>query len=1009
MLFKVILVIIILRVNLDHGYKIFNEMQENVRKFWIDAICHTRVTKFVNLYGVLTNESLYLEHFFNGLVRGINEEQCEITIFLKTYVIGDPRKEIKRNDKVDLFFDGISLKDSLETTELKVVNDLDDVDTSVDNKYDVTIERTLKILWLRRQILNVLVFLPFAKNGTNLAYTYDPFFLNKNDERGKLESINVVSKEDIFLCLSRLTHRRTDNMHGYKLNVGLFQQFQTLMKMRDKPSPGTIYEYSSGYNGSNAIILGTIAKYMNFTVNEINPRDQIKYGHELSNGTYVGTLGDIVYGRAEVTFASFFVKTYGKSNNNFEFTIQTGYDSICVFVPKARKIPKWLRIHHMFEPSIWLCSIISPIMVYLMCYVLLLFTRRKIYSHAKLAYKIFQFAIGYPTKLPRSCLERILLSTLSITNVIMAGLFGGLLYKSFSNDIYYKDINLLSELDASELPILFLKYNLNDVFGDESTASLVFNNLRKKFKYGVQALHDVTCFRNASGLIRKKHFYLVERKMVNEDLSPKLHLVKECPRNYYLAYPIPKNSYLLEKLNLLIGRLNQAGLLTLWNNRTIMNFINQRRESSTKQTHAGDKFVPFNLEDMQTSFYLLIIGISPIWTWSIKDRRYDGYDLERGPVFYEAYYPENNENNPTTYQEKRYFDRDAVIERTFQIPTDRREYIEDRSKNDYLDRLEHLRYDGSGGYISDPKFSIDQNYPKIEPSRNYEIARKFYNINRYAPTYIGRIRNNPEDSLSSSSSSSSSLSSKDLENWNSLESYLRFDPSFADRRNVDKIDINRSNFRVIPERDLNQENIFQKEDDDNESLRNIRNNLSAASSRDIQPLEISKEFESIRRVSPRDLQDRNSFDTINTINHMRYPRQQYRYFGNTNNPESQAWISNVKNLRNEQIEEIPRNVDSLPSENIFVPRPQVINYIFSKDSSIERTEKPITMKEITRTNDEPRKYGDNLLQEELNKEEEEETKDKSTKVTSIEISEVPRHKIRHHHGEWLRDFSRGQN
>lgn len=158
--------------------------------------------------------------------------------------------------------------------------------------------------------------------------------------------------------------------------------------------------------------------------------------------------------------------------------------------------------------------------------------RRKIYSHAKLAYKIFQFAIGYPTKLPRSCLERILLSTLSITNVIMAGLFGGLLYKSFSNDIYYKDINLLSELDASELPILFLKYNLNDVFGDESTASLVFNNLRKKFKYGVQALHDVTCFRNASGLIRKKHFYLVERKMVNEDLSPKLHLVKECPRNY---------------------------------------------------------------------------------------------------------------------------------------------------------------------------------------------------------------------------------------------------------------------------------------------------------------------------------------------------------------------------------------------------------------------------------------------------------------------------------------------
>ncbi|XP_035732003.1 uncharacterized protein LOC118445989 [Vespa mandarinia] len=416
-----------------------------------------------------------------------------------------------------------------------------------------------------------------------------------------------------------------------------------------------------------------------------------------------------------------------------------------------------------------------------------------------------------------------------------------------------------------------------------------------------------------------------------------------------------------------------------------------------------------------------LINISSIWTLNINDRRYDGYDLERGPVFYEAYYPENNENNPTAYQEKRYFDRDAVIERTFQIPTDRREYIEDRSKNDYLDRLEHSQYDRSGGLIiSDPKFSMNQNYPNIEPSRIYEVARKFYDINRFSPTYIERIRNTPEDSLSSSSSSSlsssssSSLpSSKDLENWNSLENYLRFDPSFNDRRNIDKIDINRSNFRVIPERDLNQENIFQKENEDSnetKSPRLIRNNLSDLSSGIIKPLEISKEFELIRKVSPRDLQDRNTFDAIDNINYMGYPRQQYRYFRNINDPqESQTWMSNFKNLRNEEIEEIPRNIDSsLPSENIFVPRPQVINYIFSKDSSIERTEKPIIMKEITRGNDEPRKYDDNSFQEELKKEEEK-TKDKSTKVTSIEISEVPRHKVRHHHGEWLRDFSRGQN
>ncbi|XP_043505702.1 uncharacterized protein LOC122526387 [Polistes fuscatus] len=681
----IILTIIILRVKIDQGYKIFlDDKQENTIKFWIDAVCHTRTIKFVHILGILTNDSSnhYLNVFLNGLVSGINQNKCETTIFLNKYYIDDnPRRKNsnRRNDKIDLLsFEKMSSKNSFGTNSLKVLNDLgnkkrrrkgtsggrrdNNIETRTkknfnlwslhvilikdersmerilngkesahwmsrlhfivliisddgsieDNKFEVTIERTLKMFWLRRQILNVLVFLPLSEKDQNFTYAYNPFVLNNDNERGKLESINVISKEDIFQCLSTLNHHRTDNLYGYKLNVGLFEQFQTLMKTKEKPLKGSVYEYSLGYQGTNAMIMGTIVKYMNFTANEINPEDRIKFGHELPNGTldkptYSGIWflsGDIAYGRADVTFASFFVKPYSKNKHNFEFTSQTGYDSICVFVPKARKIPKWLRIHHMFEPSIWFCSIISPIIVYLMCYVLLLFTRQR------LAYKVFQFTVGFPTKLPRSCPERILLSTLSITNVTIAGLFGGLLYKSLTNDIYYKDIDLLSELDASGLPIVFLKYNLIDAFDDESMGSPVFNNLRKKFKYGMRALHDATFFRNASGLIRKKHYYLTEQNLLNDDLSPKLHLVKECPRNYYLAYPIRKNSYLLEKIDLLIGRLHQAGLVTLWNNRTVMDLIYQRRKvSSRTQAHVGNKFVPFTLEDMQTSFYLLIVGL----------------------------------------------------------------------------------------------------------------------------------------------------------------------------------------------------------------------------------------------------------------------------------------------------------------------------------------------------------------------------------------------------------------
>ncbi|KAK2583467.1 hypothetical protein KPH14_009436 [Odynerus spinipes] len=372
----------------------------------------------INLYGALSNESVLLLSFLDELVRGINE-QCETAIFLTTYAIDEPGRERRLDDtgssgiklrfgevhesrkkaggKGRKIFDIWSLHVILVKDERAMEQILnreasvhwtarlhfivliisDDVSVESD-KYEPTIERVLKMLWRSRQILNVLLFVPFAKNSENSMYAYDPFVrAKKNAERGKVESINVTSKEDIFQRLSTLTHRRTNNMHGYQLNVALFEQFQSLMKMKETPPKGSIFEYSAGYNGVDGIILGTVAKYMNFKVKVVLSRDEIKYGHELPNGTYVGTLGDLVHGRADVAFVSFFVKSYGKSKHSFEFTSHTEFDSICVFVPKTRKIPKWLRIHHMFEPSIWFCSIISPIIVYLMCLVLRLFTTRR--------------------------------------------------------------------------------------------------------------------------------------------------------------------------------------------------------------------------------------------------------------------------------------------------------------------------------------------------------------------------------------------------------------------------------------------------------------------------------------------------------------------------------------------------------------------------------------------------------------------------------------------------------
>lgn len=112
-----------------------------------------------------------------------------------------------------------------------------------------------------------------------------------------------------------------------------------------------------------------------------------------------------------------------------------------------------------------------------------------------------------------------------------------------------------------------------------------------------------------SFLKKKRKKYTRKRKRSDGCIFFSFFLSLFFAGNYHLAYLIARNSYLLDKLNLLIGILNEAVLLALWNNRTIINLINRRRGTPRKRKHAKDKFVPFNLEDVQSSFYLLIIGL----------------------------------------------------------------------------------------------------------------------------------------------------------------------------------------------------------------------------------------------------------------------------------------------------------------------------------------------------------------------------------------------------------------
>ncbi|XP_015514055.2 uncharacterized protein LOC107220117 [Neodiprion lecontei] len=307
--------------------------------------------------------------------------------------------------------------------------------------------------------------------------------------------------------------------------------------------------------------------------------------------------------------------------------------------------------------------------------------------------------------------------------------------------------------------------------------------------------------------------------------------------------------------------------------------------------------------------------------WSAKPAaRYAGYDLERGPVLYEAYYPEEQEveSQPAnTYQEKRYFDRPIVPEISYQIPSDPYElpYRSEVAPN----RDEY--YQPNSAHFS----AFSGTRPQTVQRNNDEQRVEEYFLGGQSVNGFP-VRKNLEFPIVNDYSFRESQQTRN---------YINRDREASPIGEQNEMDIEDEVQRIVP---IDDEFIFgerpvQKVPDFTESFRNPNEN----------------EVFNAQRVDS-DLNGR------------------------------------------EQIQ-------PLPMENIFEPRPQIINYVFSTPEKTNVFKPVLDITPEFEDNDWPRNYGDNLIQDEIKRADEKELKQQEAKIDSIEVSQVPHHKIRHHHGE----------
>ncbi|XP_025157933.1 uncharacterized protein LOC105182887 isoform X2 [Harpegnathos saltator] len=596
-------------------------------EFWSDVICSMENCKTAIFHRVPSGDAGPastddVSRYLDDLVRGV-ARKCETTIVSRTYVYSRRSSEKSFVGDEDMVRENAECSSSIWSITFDHVNLPVTRPTRRDAaKRTPTPNRDQDSSHETRNTWNVHVVLAknarafdraFLRNETFQWNPRDRFVVLIVDRRKKhqedRENEPDVSIEDI---LRTLWHER--KMYNVFVSEGILMNGTTRINRLASTFNPFVKINDSGFDET---ILDIIARRMNFTVKRVHPTDNKSFGYQLPNGTYIGAIGDVVYGRTDICFVSFFVKKYSPHVNNMviEFTTQVEFDRVCVIAPKASKIHKWLRIYHFFPLSVWIFSMLSHILTYVTWHMLQVFNPRRTgrVNFLTTVYRSFLFNCGCPQKLPCTNAERILLSGIFLGNITIVGFFNGILYKSFAHDMYYRDIDSMEDLDASGLPILFTSFAMSDFFGpknDTDTTPLI-QSLRRKLRHGYNVVKNAAYYRNVTGLVRKHHFPILNEELVDTGGAPLLHLIKECPGTYYLSYLLPRDSILRDRVNALIARLNQAGLPTLWTSRTIRRIIAKRKLVVKRQSESEAKgFVAFSLSDLQTSFFTLLVGLS---------------------------------------------------------------------------------------------------------------------------------------------------------------------------------------------------------------------------------------------------------------------------------------------------------------------------------------------------------------------------------------------------------------
>ncbi|XP_064292161.1 uncharacterized protein Ir85a [Plodia interpunctella] len=404
---------------------------------------------------------------------------------------------------------------------------------TMDNYFFYTMKTHFQLLW-SRNIANSVVI---VSSASLKVYSYNPF----NDQ-----VIDITNVENIGRFLS---HRYND-LCKHELRLSVFRKV-------------FIYDETSPVDCSSRLTT-TIIKELNASCKALSPRDGNTVGDLLDNGTATGVTGDLMDGYTDMELNSRILKNtyYGYIDTTYPLT----QDQLCFLVKKATKQSVFTTIMKLISFKIF--------MIFMFNMIILILTsmlargieenlNKQRWSKGDTVMILIKCFIRQTANIKFSgVVSRCMILMVVLYSLIIDCVMDGIVTSAITYPRNKPEINTRSDLQNLNLTLGIHNRHINmfakseftalknriEIITDKKIKELIVN---RRFEYAI--------------LLRKSDAMYISRKPSNmHDGKPVYHTTNDCPLPCFIVYGLRYGSPYLDKLNNILHRLSQSGILEYW-------------------------------------------------------------------------------------------------------------------------------------------------------------------------------------------------------------------------------------------------------------------------------------------------------------------------------------------------------------------------------------------------------------------------------------------------------------